>query len=177
MESSSTINNILGNPGFENAIGSGTESNWDATNGATRITVRPDVAFVAFPAGAARLFVEDGEFTFQVVNGIHPGDLVTFSGSSESDIDPDNSPASCTFEDGTTVCGGKMAIEFKKINPDGSDSLISRVLSGVINNATAATYETFQISAVAPAGTRSRSTSSRKKPLWLAHRASFPLVR
>lgn len=43
--------NIVGNPGFEVAIGGSTEGNWDDTNGTVRISSAPG-GFSAIPEGS-----------------------------------------------------------------------------------------------------------------------------
>ncbi len=135
-----SIHNSLINPGFEGAISSGF-GNWDSTNGVTRVTTPPGL-FTAFPEGSAALSVTPGTFTFQVVDHVKPGDVVSFSAL-----------ASSNFAIG--VNAADLKIEFKRINSDGSDTLISTApLSSNINDTSApvGSYTLFTASGVVPAG-------------------------
>ena len=124
----SALANVLGNANFAVPIGNGTAGNWDSTNNVVRITTAPLVpAFTALPGpGALQLVVKsDGSvppklksvFTFQTSKNVKAGDYVVFSCMAESNL--------------ATVPGatgyGNLKIEFKKVNSDGSDTLISNV--------------------------------------------------
>lgn len=141
--------NVVGNPNFEQEIGSGTGENWDSTNGAVRANAA-DLAGLGNPIapppeGDFALRIPDGSFTFQVDDTIRAGDFVTFSALGQS------SAAAGT--------GGRLKIEFKSINSDGSDTLIDNTsVSSLINNDTAPaglgnSYVLFNAQGIAPAGT------------------------
>ncbi len=145
----SAFANVLGNPSFEEPIGSGSNGNWDSTNGATLFTnATKPAGFSNVPYGlqATSMSSPAGNFTFQVVNNVKPGQLVTFSAVAESSI-----------AIGGGVQGGQLVIEFKSVNPDGSDTLISSVPSAYITTTNAPAgfgYQTFAIQGTAPAGTQ-----------------------
>ena len=85
----SAVANVLGNPSFEEPIGSGSNGNWDSTNGATLFTnATKPAGFSNVPYGlqATSMSSPAGNFTFQVVNNVKPGQLVTFSAVAESSI-------------------------------------------------------------------------------------------
>ena len=52
--------NQVGNPGFEENIGSGTQNNWDSTNGAVRASSATitGLGFAAPPEGTARVYTK-----------------------------------------------------------------------------------------------------------------------
>ncbi len=145
--------NVLGNGDFSQPLGSGTDGNWDNTQGATRVqfgTPGYPAGFSAPPNGqyGLRLDGNSGAFTFQTKDNVKPGALVTFSAMAMSDVD-------------NTKAAHQMKIEFKKINPDGSDTTILTVPNPApctpttcVNNLSAAGgFKPFQVSAIAPEGT------------------------
>jgi uncharacterized repeat protein (TIGR01451 family) len=139
--------NVLGNGGFEEAIGSGVNRNWDNTNGASRAdnATLNGAGFASAPQGSFGLIVPDGSFTFQTFDNVKPGDFVTFNALAQS----------------TTVGAGngsRLKIEFKEVRADGTDYLISSVTSGRANTTTAPAglgnpYVTLTASGTAPAAT------------------------
>lgn len=140
----SAFANLLGNATFSEPIGNGVAGNWDNTNGAVRGAVPG--GFSASPYGSNVLLLDAGDFTFQTNDNVKPGDSVVFSCFAESDF--------------AVPPTGNIKIEFKKKNPDNSDTLISSVnltdTSPGINAATAAAgggYQFFSISGTAPAET------------------------
>lgn len=163
LPGSSAFANALGNYSFEEPIGNGTASNW-ADNSANPANTRAQ-QFVTSSIGITAVEGVYGllmdaltNYSWQEVNNVKPGQMVTFSGYGWSDVGP-------TPSDGS---GGVLVIEFKRRNPDGSTSLISKVkssdagLSGIINDATCAgsnpattTFRAapFTVSGVAPEGT------------------------
>ena len=72
--------NILGNPSFEDAIG-GSTNNWDSTNGAIRVDTATMPAGFTIPPPDGNWAIQmttgaaDG-YTFQVKDGVKPGDFV-----------------------------------------------------------------------------------------------------
>jgi len=97
-----------------------------------------------------------GTFTFQTVNDVKPGQLVTFSGYgwAEAAVLAGN--------------GAKLVIEFKKRNPGGVDTKISEIEdTNYINSATAPgevfRATPFTISGVAPEGTEYVAFTIRAK--------------
>lgn len=165
--------NVIQNPSFENAIGSGF-GNWDSTNGATRVTTLapaetnaftgPGGAGGTFPDGAAALRLvsgaagADADFTFHVFDGVREGDLVTFSASAESNI---LAAAACTFETSANVfaggqaCGAQLKIEFQTVSSSGASTKRLIALSSKINVGSApagAGYVNFTASGVVPSG-------------------------
>jgi len=146
---------VLGNAGFEEAIGNGTAKNWDGTNGVTRVTdasldadPATDGVFSDIPEGQFAIEVNstNGDFTFQTFDGVKEGDLVTFDGFAETTIAP-----------GGGAQGGRLKIEFKKVNVDGTDVEISQVTSNLIttDNARAGDgFVQFTVQAVAPKDTQ-----------------------
>lgn len=140
--------NMLGNYSFESDLGSGSNGNWDSTNGTTRFTnaTKPAGGFSNVPDGIFAISQVAGNFTFQVVNNVKPGQYVTFSALAES---------SAAVGGGNQ--GGQLVIEYKKINPDGSDTLISTSPSVFITTANAPAgggFQTFTAAGTAPAGTQ-----------------------
>ena len=160
--------NVLGNSDFSQPLGNGTGGNWDDTNRADRWT-NAQLALNGFanaPVGSEVLRLNavfpnppNSAFTFQTHDGVKAGDFVTFSARSQSSI-----PFSFGAGD-----GGLMKIEFKSVNSDGSDTLISSVQSTRINCSAAGAvcngtgtapagignpYVTFAISGTAPEGTQ-----------------------
>ncbi len=142
--------NRLGNPSFENDIGNGSGGNWDNTNGTTRFTNAPGSkppGFSNVPDGIFAIVQSSpaGNFTFQVLDGVKPGQYATFSALAESSIP------------NLGGVGGQLVIEFKKINPDGSDTVITTAPSVFITQANAfpgAGYQTFTTEGTAPEGTQ-----------------------
>lgn len=143
--------NRLGNSSFEDNINSGAagSGNWDATNGTTRFTnVTKPVGFSNVPDGiyAIQQNSPAGNYTFQVVDNVKPGQFVTFSALAESSIAV-----------GGGAQGGQIVIEFKKINDDGTDTKISEVQSAYITTANAIAgggFQLFTIQGAAPEGTQ-----------------------
>ncbi len=91
---------------------------------------------------ALRLVDNGGQYTYQIFNNVNPGQVVTFSALAESN---------------SGGLGAVLAIEYKKINDDGSDTTISETDSGLVNNGTAPAgggYQTIWVQGVAPAGTQ-----------------------
>ena len=141
--------NVLGNPGFEEAIGSGTGTNWDSTNGAARVTTAtlPAGGFSAVPEGTNALaMTAAANFTFQTFNDVEPGDFVTFTVVAESAIVADG------------AAGGQARIEFRRVNTaNDSDELLLAVNSPLITTTNAPAgggYIRFTISGVAPGNTQ-----------------------
>ncbi len=141
--------NVLGNGDFEGAIGSGTASNWDSTNGVTRVTTAtlPAGGFTAVPQGTFAIEISNlTDFTFQTFDHVKPGDFVTFSALVESSVLP-----------GGGAQGGRLVIEFKSVfEESGGDVLISSTGSAFITTANAPAgggYVRISVSGFAPAGT------------------------
>jgi len=145
----SAFANALGNPSFENDIGNGSGGNWDNTNGTARFdNATKPVGFSNVPDGLFAITQSSpaGNFTFQVKDGVKPGQYVTFSALAESSIAP-----------GGGVQGGQVVIEFKSVNPDGSDTLISSAPSAYITTGNAIAgggFQTFTAAGTAPEGTQ-----------------------
>ena len=149
--------NVLGNSDFEQPLGNGAASNWDSTNGADRWnnTQLAANSFASAPVGTDVLHLHTAwplpsPYTFQTYDGVKSGNFVAFSVKAQSSI-----PAGF----GSSPDGGFLKIEFKKINSDGTDTLISQTISSAINTTSAPSgvsnpYVTFAISGVAPEGTQ-----------------------
>lgn len=156
--------NVLGNPDFSQSIGSGTESNWDSTNGAVRVVnaslpngMNPapppvNIPFTPLAAGQGALSLPgNGKFTFQTYNNIKPGDYVIFSILAENDLTSDPG--------GAGTGKGDLKIEFNRRLGDGSTALIKEVLysvesstGGIIagNAPPGGGYQRFSVAATAP---------------------------
>ena len=146
----SAFANVLGNPDFEQPIGNGSGGNWDDTNGAAR-TVPGDglypAGFSVPPSGGAALYLPraTAAYTFQTYDGVKPGDFVVFTAWAESD---DAGGAS-----------HRLKIEFKRINSDGTDQYINRVVSAGVQLITGGSapagggFQTFSVAGTAPEGT------------------------
>lgn len=142
----SGFSNVLGNDSFESSIGSGTEGNWDGSNGTVRAASATvtGLGFTAPPDGNAALRVTQGTFTFQLYDEIKEGDVVTLSALVESDVAPGGGN------------GGRMAIEFKKKFPNNTDITLQQVTSTLFTTGNAnagAGYQRFTIRATAPTNT------------------------
>lgn len=132
---------LIGNGGFEQAIGQTNFGNWDDTNGALRIAALG--GFSAPPEGGFALRIPVGTFTFQLSDNVEAGDFVTFSALAESSA--------------AAPAGGRMKIEFKRLNEDGTDVTFQTVESARINGGNApagAGYIRFTITGTVPAGAR-----------------------
>ncbi|MBI3317409.1 MAG: hypothetical protein HYZ85_05365 [Candidatus Omnitrophica bacterium] len=150
--SSPAFANILGNPGFEEDIGSGTGQDWDSTNGMTRVTTAtlPGGGFSAVPEGNFALEAANAtDFTFQTFDNVKPGDFVVFSALAES-----------TVAVGGGAQGGQVRIEFKSRHlHNDTDTLISAVNSALITGGgggsapAGAGYVRFSAQGTAPEGT------------------------
>jgi hypothetical protein len=150
--------NVLGNPNFDQPLGNGTAGNWDNTNGAIRATPGDGTypaGFAAPPGGPFGLLLNGNSaaFTFQTNDNVKPGDYVTFSAAAMSSVN-------------AAFASHQIKIEFKKVNPDGSDTLIQTipdpaavctpttcVNSGSAPSGAAVPFTTFQVAGVAPEGT------------------------
>ena len=135
----------IANGGFEDDIGGSTYGNWDNTNGAVRVSSATVVGlgFSAVPAGGFALRIPAGTFTFQLTDNIHEGDFVSFSALAESSI--------------LAASGGRMTLEWKRLNEDGTDETFETITSARINTGNAPAlggYVRFTISGVAPKGAR-----------------------
>ncbi len=156
--------NTIGNPSFEEPIGNGTGGNWDNTNGAIRATPgdanypvasvlpAPNDHFNQVPPQGTHLLIlpgNVGRFTFQTKDGVSEGDYVVFSGYAQTD----------------SIGDANLKIEFKKINPDGSDTLISSVSLDAAQKISAGTappgalgadnpFVFFSTAGIAPEGTQ-----------------------
>ncbi len=149
--------NVLGNPNFDQPLGNGTAGNWDNTNGAATALF----GTAAYPAGFAapppngqyglRLDGNSSAFTFQTYNNVKPGDFVSFNAMALSSVD-------------NTQAAHQVKIEFKKVNPDGTDTLIRTIPDPTvpctpatcvndISAPPAGGFQPFQVSGVAPEGT------------------------
>lgn len=143
-----SASNVLGNPGIEIPIGSGTNSNWDSTNGAARAdnTTLNAAGFANAPEGTHAMIVESSEFTFQTITkDVAEGDTVTFSAYAQSTI----------F--GLTN-GGRLKIEFRNIQGSTNVLLDNSSVSARMNVASAPAdtgnnYVYFEARGKAPAGT------------------------
>lgn len=142
--------NILQNPGFESAIGG---TNWNSTQGATRITA-PPAGFAAFPEGSSALQLSPGngtpgndafDFTFQTNSTVRPGDVVSFSAQVAANFVDDGAP-------GPADLGGHIKIEYRQVNADGSTTLIRQDLSSFVVS-TAGAFQLLTVNSVAPEGT------------------------
>ncbi|MBU9889392.1 MAG: hypothetical protein KTQ49_05960 [Candidatus Omnitrophica bacterium] len=103
------------------------------------------MGFSDVPDGQYALWIDNGagQFTFQVKDNVREGQMVTFSALAESNVPPG-------------AWGGRVKIEFKKINEDGSDTEISEVTSAYANGGTApwgGGYVNFTAEGIAPEGT------------------------
>ena len=149
--------NVLGNSDFSQPLGNGTGGNWDNTNGATTAQFGTPAYPAGFPAPppngqyGLRLDGNSPAFTFQTYDNVKPGDYVTFSAMAVSSVD-------------NTKAAHQVKIEFKRVNSDGSDTLIKTVPDPAspctpatcVNNLSAAPaggFQPFQVAAVAPEGT------------------------
>ncbi len=136
---------LIGNGGFEDAIGQTNFGNWNDSQGAIRISSATalGLGFSAAPAGGFLLQIPTGTFTFQLSDNVEAGDFVTFSVLAESSA--------------AAPLGGRLQIEFKRLNEDGTDVTIQTVASARINGGNAPAgggYVRFTITGTVPAGAR-----------------------
>ncbi len=142
--------NDVGNPSFEESLGSSLDKTWDNTNGARQVEAGAmPGAFADPPDGRKAVWLRGGTFTFQIYDNTTPmaGKYVTFTVLAQADANGGGSR-------------GDVKIEFKKRNPDNSDTTISVVsynsqTGNWVSNATAPDgpglpYVPFTVSAVAP---------------------------